>query len=509
MKSLHQILYGFVLFLFLLLNVHAQYTSPGTGQNFNLDSLVMHSSGAVTTNDTSYFINGFVIISNTDTLNIKPGTKIIFTNATGNDYLEIRGTLYALGSVEDSIVITSTNKTFGDYYGISFRNISADSYFRMNYCRIEYATQAIDIISADAIVSNCLIQHSSEVGVDLFASNSTIQNCHFHHNKQYTLKMTQNSSPNIIGNTFTENNFENTSPYVIITIGLQGVNSPLVKNNTIIGAYEKSGGIAIWANSNALVENNYIENCGYGILCYSTGANPTIKDNTIIANTIHPDTLNWGFGIACNGNNTPIITRNIIQGNYYGVAIINGAQPNCGNLNNADTTDDGENHFLGNGIGNNLYELYNNNSLPIFAENNWWGTGNPDSIEARIVHQHDNPAFGPVDFEPFIPSIATYMADKEILAPQLIEIYNAYPNPFNHSTQISFRIGKSANVEIKIFNISGQYVNTIAKRFFAAGYYNYTWNGTNFKGQDVSSGIYFYTVEIDRNIYSNKILLLK
>ena len=93
-----------------------------------------------------------------------------------------------------------------------------------------------------------------------------------------------------------------------------------------------SGGISIWALSNGLIEQNHIEGCGYGILCYSTGANPTIRGNVLLANNIHPDTLNWGFGLACNGNNAPIVTRNWIRGHGYGVAIVNGGHPNLGDL---------------------------------------------------------------------------------------------------------------------------------------------------------------------------------
>ena len=136
----------------------------------------------------------------------------------------------------------------------------------------------------------------------------------------------------IQGNTIYENNYQNSSPYPFINIGLQGVNSPIIINNTITGGNEMSGGIAIWNDSNGEIINNVIENCGYGILCYQQNASPYIKNNIIRNNTIHPDTLNWGFAIACNGSNAPVITGNIIEGNYYGLAIINGAQPNVGNL---------------------------------------------------------------------------------------------------------------------------------------------------------------------------------
>ena len=471
--------------------------------------MVTYSAGAVTKDSVNYYINQTIIISITDTLVINRGKNVVFTDVTGNVELDINGVFFALGSIEDSIIFTSQNQNSGDYYGIRFRNTSIGSDFQMRYCKIEYATRAIDVVSDDANVTNCLIQHSSEAAVDLSSSNSTIKNSKIYHNRQWAINMTLSSSPIIENNLFLDNNFENISPYHVINIGLQGTNSPVIIDNTILGGNFMSGGITIYGFSNAHIENNLIENCGWGILCYQQNANPYIKNNTIRNNTIHPDTLNWGFAIACNGNNAPVISGNIIEGNYYGVAIINGAQPNVGNLSNADTTDDGNNQFLGNGIGNNKYELFNNNSLPIYAENNWWGTDNPDSIEARIVHQVDNPAYGLVDFDPFIQNDPLGLNLKESNIPQIIEVFPAYPNPFNPATQLSFVLQKPSHVKIKIFNILGEQIKTILENDLSTGFHKVSWNGKNKSGQNVSSGLYVYTIKIGNIIIPNKIILMR
>jgi len=498
-----------IVFVIGSFNIFADFTSPGTGITYNLDSLVTYSAGAVTVDSANYYINQSVIISTTDTLTINRGKNIVFTDVTGNVELDINGALFAVGSIEDSIKFTSQNQTAGDYYGIRFRNTATGSYFRMRYCMIEFASRAIDVVGDDAIVENCLIQHNGHTAVDLGSSNSTISNCVIRRNAQRTIFMTLSSSPTIQGNDLYENNYQNSSPYPFINIGLQGVNSPFIINNTITGGNEMSGGIAIWNDSNGEIINNVIENCGYGILCYQQNANPYIKNNTIRNNTIHPDTLNWGFAIACNGNNAPVIAGNIIEGNYYGVAIINGAQPNVGDLSNADTTDDGKNRFLGNGIGNNKYELFNNNSLPISAENNWWNTNHPDSIEARIVHQVDNPAYGLVDFNPYIQNDPTSINASEEFTPKEFELYNAYPNPFNPHTQISFRLGIESDVSIEIFNILGEHIRTILNKNLTTGFHKYSWDGINSQGQNVTSGIYIYSIRVGNQIFSNKIILMR
>ena len=85
------------------MNLFADYTSPGTGVNFNLDSLVTYSGGAVTSDSVNYYINQSVLISTTDTLFINRGKDIVFTDVTGNVELDINGAIFATGSIEDSI----------------------------------------------------------------------------------------------------------------------------------------------------------------------------------------------------------------------------------------------------------------------------------------------------------------------------------------------------------------------------------------------------------------------
>ena len=184
-----------LVFVIISFNLKADYTSPATGVHFTLDSLVTYSAGAVTKDSVNYYINQTIIISITDTLFVNRGKNVVFTDVTGNIELDINGVFFALGSIEDSIIFTSQNQNSGDYYGIRFRNTSIGSDFQMRYCKIEYATRAIDVVGADAAVENCLIQYSSHTAFDLSISNSTIKNCIIRRNTQRTIYMTLSSSP--------------------------------------------------------------------------------------------------------------------------------------------------------------------------------------------------------------------------------------------------------------------------------------------------------------------------
>ena len=67
-----------------------------------------------------------------------------------------------------------------------------------------------------------------------------------------------------------------------------------------------------------------------------------------------------------------------------------------------------------------------------------------------------------------------------------------YPNPFNPTTNIAFRIPEAQSVQLVIYNQLGQYVTTLVDQSLNAGEYQVVWHGLNEKGRPVSSGLYFY-----------------
>jgi flagellar hook assembly protein FlgD len=62
---------------------------------------------------------------------------------------------------------------------------------------------------------------------------------------------------------------------------------------------------------------------------------------------------------------------------------------------------------------------------------------------------------------------------------------------FNPSTLIRYELPAQSQVEMVIYNISGQKVITLVDGILPAGYHRVSWNGKNLNGADVSSGVYF------------------
>ena len=79
-----------------------------------------------------------------------------------------------------------------------------------------------------------------------------------------------------------------------------------------------------------------------------------------------------------------------------------------------------------------------------------------------------------------------------------------YPNPFNPSTKIKFAIPQSSFVTLEVFNALGEKVNVLVSEELNAGTYNYDWNASN-----LTSGIYFYTIQAGEFVETKKMLLVK
>ncbi len=85
-----------------------------------------------------------------------------------------------------------------------------------------------------------------------------------------------------------------------------------------------------------------------------------------------------------------------------------------------------------------------------------------------------------------------------------------YPNPFNPTTTIKFSIPEKSKVELTIYNIKGQKVKELLSDNFEKGVNLIVWDGFDDSVKPVSSGIYFYKLNVNGKIVAvKKCLLLK
>jgi photosystem II stability/assembly factor-like uncharacterized protein len=101
---------------------------------------------------------------------------------------------------------------------------------------------------------------------------------------------------------------------------------------------------------------------------------------------------------------------------------------------------------------------------------------------------------------------ATSVAEIDFSSvPEVFELTRVYPNPFNPETQIVIALPQVADLSVKVYNVTGQLVATLADGQFNAGYQQFILNGSH-----LSSGTYFLKVESPGQLNAtHKLVLVK
>ena len=94
--------------------------------------------------------------------------------------------------------------------------------------------------------------------------------------------------------------------------------------------------------------------------------------------------------------------------------------------------------------------------------------------------------------------------DEHPLGITSYQIFQNYPNPFNPTTTITYQLPTSGNVTLKIFDILGNEIKTLANEQKANGRYT-----VQFDASSLASGMYVYQLRVNDFISSKKMLLLK
>ena len=139
--------------------------------------------------------------------------------------------------------------------------------------------------------------------------------------------------------------------------------------------------------------------------------------------------------------------------------------------------------------------ITSNNSTPIWTSGTLVGSGTyvmPDSLNeftaARVYLTYNN------------------ATDVEIenSTPEYYNLSQNYPNPFNPSTKIQYSIPSNQIVQLKIYDILGKEITTLVNKEQSAGTYE-----VNFNANNLTSGIYFYTIKAGNYTDTKSMILMK
>lgn len=121
-----------------------------------------------------------------------------------------------------------------------------------------------------------------------------------------------------------------------------------------------------------------------------------------------------------------------------------------------------------------------------------------NKAEITIGDPHHGPTVIPI--EVFVNSTTDVYESSEDNSLKL----QAYPNPFNSATQISYTLPKSQNVIINLLDIQGSVIKMVANEYQSEGSHSLTFNGN-----DLQPGIFFLTLNTPSYSIVRKLIINK
>jgi hypothetical protein len=87
-----------------------------------------------------------------------------------------------------------------------------------------------------------------------------------------------------------------------------------------------------------------------------------------------------------------------------------------------------------------------------------------------------------------------------------------YPNPFNPATTIPFTVGSSdagSRVTLVFYDVSGRTIARHDLGSLSAGDHTYVWNAALSSGRSIPSGVYYCRLQIGKEVFTRKMILLR
>jgi len=504
----------------------------------------------------SVIVSDSIYVSPGNSLEIEPGTHVIFL-AAYSFRVYSGAVLRAVGTETDSISFLPAVEGYNTL-GIDFEDASDESI--MEYCYFSHALySAIAFTNSKGTIRNCLLEDNhgyyrgGGISVldssDAIIENNTIRNndatsqggaiyceasapiiqgniiqgnrtgaiagaicCNvysspkiignrFIDNQVYPLQpfpppaqggaiyCSDESSPMVLGNLFLNNRVNpggDSSPYTYNGGGAIFVfsASPVIMNNVFVGneAYDEGGAIILF-NSNAQMINNIFFNnsadaqggCVYIVLSsFPEIVNSILYDNSapfgpaIYLNNSELSVTysNFQGGWQGEGNiDVDPLFRDPVSGDYHLMAI------ECGDPYDSPCIDAGDP-----GLQDSLLDCA-------------WGLGTVIS---------DMGAYGGAD------SGLVGIDIPQTTTPAKFSLVHNYPNPFNASTIIRYELPVQSHLKIDIFDALGRIVTTLRNGMETAGYHQVVWDAG-----DISSGMYFYKLQVNDYGEVKKMMLVK
>ena len=106
------------------------------------------------------------------------------------------------------------------------------------------------------------------------------------------------------------------------------------------------------------------------------------------------------------------------------------------------------------------------------------------------------------------PSVPVSVSKLESV-PEQFHLFQNYPNPFNPTSTIQFQLPVASRLVLKVFDVLGRHVTTLVDGEHESGRFKATWDGKDWHGVSVSSGVYFYRIEAGSFVDTKRMVLIR
>jgi len=433
--------------------------SPDTIPVFlNLNGFAGALSGVIP-GDSTYYVDGDLIVNLGDTLIIQAGAVLEFT---GDYEFIVEGLLFAEGSIGSEII---------------FRPFPSDSSWQGFYFN-GFNLSKLDF---------CEIMGSSTSGIMLNNTFLEINNCFIHDN---------NSDGNGGGINCINSNLE--------------IDSTIFDSNVITDLGTHYGGALFLNNSNAYIENSVFSN-NHAF----NGAMRVDNSQAYLQNCVLYGNADLPTAVGVNGNGYYTVVNSIIMSNsdtaFY-------TTPLC-TIKFCDIYDNqffSNNCYYPSGLGQLITVNTNGDPCDIYY-NIFLNPQFVDPVNGDFYLISSSPCIdagdptSPLDPDSTIADIGAYYFDQSAavespafsILPLAFSIVS-FPNPFNNSLKIAYAVPAPGNIEIQLYDITGRLAAVIIDKYHSPGYYE-----TTFAPDRLASGVYFLQMKGKNFNKTQKMVYLK
>ena len=110
-----------------------------------------------------------------------------------------------------------------------------------------------------------------------------------------------------------------------------------------------------------------------------------------------------------------------------------------------------------------------------------------------------------------LPSTGSALSTESLTTtvPNDFALLQNFPNPFNPKTSIAYHLQTSSSTSITIYDLMGNVVKDLFSGLENPGYKSISWDATNNSGDLVSSGMYFYKLQVGESFDIKRMMYLK